>query len=112
MMTEDRVAWHLWNWAEHMRGKGSAHMRHRNSASSGIGNSGCSDFDTMVAYEDFRCAEATDACIDSLSASGRDAVYAKHLGGPWLNHPEAQLGVFYHSAAMNIGRRLDRMGIA
>lgn len=111
MMTEDRGEWHVWNWANHMHGKGSSHLEHRNSASSGIGQSHGTEFDTMVEDADKRCADATDACIDSLSPNGKASVYARHLGGPWML-PSGQLGIFYRSAVINIARRLDRMGIA
>ena len=76
-----------------------------------MGRSHGSEFDTMVEDADTRCAEATDACIESLSPHGKAAIYAHCLGGPWML-PSPSLAVFYRGAAMNIARRLDRMGIA
>ena len=94
-----------------MHGGLSRHLQHRNSASSGMGRSHTSDFDTMADEADVRCAEATDACIESLSANGKAAIYAHCLGGPWML-PSPSLAVFYRGAAMSIARRLDRMGIS
>jgi hypothetical protein len=109
-MTADRIEFHLYLWARWMHDGLSSHLRYRRTASSGMGKSGSSDFDTMVESADHHCAEATDGCIESLPPAAKAAVYASHLDGPW---PDGlPLYVFYRAAILDIGRRLDRLGIA
>lgn len=107
-MTEDRVEWHLWNFANWERGgwRGQLAMPSR---------SGCvqvdhADFDKMVEEADRRCAEATGAVISALPANERAAVHAKHLETLWTL-PERVLGLYYRSAVGLVGRGLDRRGI-
>lgn len=109
-MTDDRVDWHLWNWAIHMRRGTSNHLKHRNAASSGIGRSGSEDFDQMVDSADKRCAEATGTAIDDLPKNDRCAVYATHLEQP-CDLPPVAVAIYYRAACIEIGRKLDRVGI-
>lgn len=109
-MTEDRVDWHLWNWAQYHR-RSRARPQGYPNASTGLHNytSGL-DFDAECDWIDKRCAIATDAAVDDLPALERMAVYAKHLEGLW-GLPEPALGLYYRSAIGMLGKRLDRRGV-
>jgi hypothetical protein len=109
-MTEDRMQFHLWNWSRWMHAGASSHLRYRHTASGGMGRSGSTDFADMVDSSDRHCAEATDGCIESLPPAAKAAVYASHLDGPWPT--DIPLHIFYRCAVVDIGRRLDRLGIA
>jgi len=109
-MTEDRLQFHLYLWACSTHQGTASHLHYRSAASGGMGRSGSCDFDTMVEASDRHCAEATDGCIESLPPAAKAAVYASHLDGPW---PDGiPLYLFYRAAILDIGRRLDRLGIA
>lgn len=71
--SEDRVSWHLDNWAVWMRGK-STDLDFPSRVAI-IGKSGYSDFDAMVASVDTRCAVALDAMIEDLPRPQHIAVY-------------------------------------
>lgn len=109
-MTADRAEWHLWNWANWMHGGLSGHLRIAPSSSSAaqVDNA---DFDRMVTEADDRCAKATDSAIDGLTPTEKAAVYAKHLRGQWAAS-QTVLDAYYTLARLQVGRTLERKGIA
>lgn len=77
-MTDERLEWHLQNWAHWMRDPElklyypprSKHMYSNASQ----------DFDAMVAAVDERCAKAVDALLDGLPVGQQCAINNKYLG--------------------------------
>ncbi len=74
-MTNERLAWHLANWADYM--KQPSHKLGYPSKSmcmSSGGASGEDEFDIMCTDADIKCAQAIDSIIDSLSMPQRTAI--------------------------------------
>lgn len=82
-MNEDRVSWHLDNWAYWQRapeaGRGAAPRGYPSAASSGMGIQRRSNFDSMCDTADARCARAVDAILDGLRPIERASVHHFHL---------------------------------
>jgi hypothetical protein len=106
-MTDDRLDWHLWSWANwHRTGKYAASYPSR--ASGGIGKSNSSDFDAMVAAVDARCAFAVDTALWDCSPAQRAAVFNRHLDCVYVIRDEEQ---HYNSAREHLKKTLTRHGI-
>ena len=76
MMADERLAFHLDNWA------GYQHGGERLGApgnSSGIVGCGNNDFESMVQAADRRCAEAVDALITGLALAQQNALFHRYL---------------------------------
>jgi hypothetical protein len=89
-MTEQRLDWHLENWAEW-------HFRHNkvgygapSRAGSGLGRSHRTTFEDMVESADTRCAEAVEASVDDLTPIERFAVHHVHLAAVYRFPREAR----------------------
>lgn len=106
-MTEDRLSWHLDNWAQWMGKRASTNGYP--SRSMVIGKSNSSDFDTMVANADIRCAVAVDTIVDDLSARERAAVYHRHLAAVWRIRGDME--ECYEDARMTLRIGLNKRGI-
>lgn len=110
-MSEERVDWNLWNWARHMRATRESGLDYPSRASGGLENYR-SGGDDEAEYE--QCckdwAATTDAAIDDLPATNKQAVYAVHLDGPWLL-PEIARGLYYRDSIGLLARELSRRGI-
>lgn len=121
-MTDDRITWHLENWAYWQRDDSS---RTRSSlddpergayssrASGGMGVSSRSDFDSMCDAQDRRCADAVDAILwQECRPLEREAVTHLHLASVFRF---ARVGYLvrdaYATARQKVGRGLDRRGI-
>lgn len=78
-LPEQRVTWHLDNWAEWIRDQrsdfGFGFRTNDNIFASGNSR----EFDTMVAEADMRCAKAVDTSIADLPAPESNAVCHFHL---------------------------------
>lgn len=109
-MTDDRVEWHLWNWARLHRLSRESGEGYPSRASIGDNYTSGFDFDREWDTVCKRLAEATDATIDDLQHVFREAIYAHDLGGPWP-YPDVALGIHYRAAVPLIGRGLDKRGI-
>ena len=107
-MTEDRVDWHLANWARWMR-DGHVGTGYSSRASGGIGQSSNSDFESMCKNADNRCAFAVQAVIDGLSDAKRCALHHEYLHAVYLL--KWPLDVALREARYLVGRDLDRRGI-
>lgn len=108
-MTEDRVQWMLWNWAQFMHSGKSAHLRAKTSgfwAADGHRTS-----DEMLVPIDKRCAAATWAAICDLEPNYKAAIEVMHIERENWPLPEAALPLYYRAACTEIGRKLDRRGI-
>jgi hypothetical protein len=113
-LTEDRVEWHLWNWARWYYASREKGTGYASRASGGFENytTSRSGKDWETEYDEIckRQADATDAIIDGLQPTYKAAIYAKHLEGAWAL-PEASLALYYRAAVPLIGRGLDRRGV-
>jgi hypothetical protein len=78
-MSDERLDWHVWNWARWHRARGRRQGDHQGRASGGIGKSGSSDFDAMVAAEDTRSAYAVEAIVNDLPAPQSNALHHVQL---------------------------------
>lgn len=74
LVAEDRMEFHLANWAAWQRGSGM-NLWYPSRASGGIGKTGSSDFDAMCATADAHCAHAVDTLIDDLPPRERMTIY-------------------------------------
>jgi hypothetical protein len=107
-MDPDRVAFHLYVWSKWMHAEFSSHLQYRRAAS-GMGFSGSCDFDDMCESADRCCAAATDAVIDALPHSERDAIHVRHLGARWRYFDPIESA--YASACVAIGKGLTKRGV-
>jgi hypothetical protein len=103
-----RIEWHLGNWASWMRGAGRPNLWYPSRASGGMGKSGSSDFDSMVASADSHCAAAVDAIVDGLTPRERCAVHNRHLATVFIVRDEEGA---YLAALVVIERGLAAKGI-
>ena len=113
-MTDDRLLWHLVNWAEWMEDKRSDFTRgYPSRASGGMGQSQSRDFDAMVATVDTICAKAVDAILDgACSHAERLSVWHFHLDAVF-RFPRLGCGahICYAAAKEKVRRGLMRRGI-
>lgn len=113
-MTDERLDWHLWNWENwHYRGQtGDLARGFSNLASSGIGRKSSSDFDSMVASVDDRCALAVETILDECTPAQRSAVHHFHLAAVF-RFPHIGYGakVAYDEARERIRAGLTKRGI-
>lgn len=105
-MNNDRLSWHLWNWARWMdRGSYGLGYPGRSLCTA----SGHSDFDEMVNRADARCARAVDAIVEDLPQPQKLAVHHKHLSAVF--RIRADLETAYELACDKISRELTKRGI-
>ena len=111
-MTDERLLWHLENWAEWQRRGNHYGTGYASRASGGIGRSGNTDFEAMVATADARCALAVDTILDGLPPAERSSVHHYHLGAVF-RFPHVGLGaeIAYERAKNTIRIRLLLRGI-
>ena len=87
IMTDDRLHWHLDNWARYMRNNKSEINKHDYpSYSTGLMNGiSVSEDSAELAHDeaDYRDAVAMDAIIDSLSSHQQCAIQHMHLAAVW-----------------------------
>ncbi len=78
-MTDDRLDWHFWNWAEWQRAEYTIAHGYPTRAASGLGRSHARTFPELVASADKRCAKAVEAILDGCTPLERNAVHHIHL---------------------------------
>lgn len=79
-MTNDRLEWHLGNWAVYMQ-HDNARLGAKISSLYGSGGvSGEDEFEIMCEVADKKAAQAIDACIESLKKPQRTAINHVWLG--------------------------------
>ncbi len=113
-MTDDRITWHLDNWAYWMRDRGVAGSgSYPGKASGGMGRSFKSDFDSMCDAADRRCADAVGAILaDECSPLERQVVTHKHLAAVFrFERLGYTVEEAYRTARGKIGRGLERRGV-
>jgi hypothetical protein len=108
-MTDERLAWHLGNWADYMK-QPSSKLGYPSKSlciASG-GASGDDEFDIMCDEVDAQCAQAIDSIIDSITLPQRTAINHQ-----WLNvahhYPTQELD--YVEALENIIRLANKRGL-
>jgi hypothetical protein len=108
-MTEQRLAWHLANWADYM--KQDTHRLGYPSKSIVLASGGgsCEDeFEIMCNEVDIKCAQSLDSIIDSITKPQRIAI--NHV---WLHvihhYPTQELD--YVEALDNINRLSEKRGL-
>lgn len=112
-MTDDRLQWHLDNWASwHMARGQSLGGGYPTRASGGVRSIASQDFDTMVEAADIHCAEAVEAILDGCTVVQRCAVHHFHLGAVF-RFPRPGLGaeIAYRAAREAVRAGLVRRGI-
>lgn len=108
-MTDDRIGWHLENWAEWMDRGTAGGAGYSSRASGGMGRSHSRDFDSMVAESDNRCAIAVDAVLDSMNPAERGSIHHFHIAAVYGFRDPVKL--VYDRARAKLGRELDARGI-
>ena len=110
-VTDDRLDFHLWNWANWHRSSVAATVRALwyPAGASGMAVSHGSDFDGMVAEVDHRCAEAVESALDDCPTAERCAVHHVHLHAVY--RPRIGLDAAYGSARLRLAAGLDERGI-
>lgn len=78
---DERLAWHLDNWAAWMRS--GRYGRGMPTKIPGLRQTGGADFEGMVADVDVRLARVIDAIIDSLPLAERTVIHHVKLGSVW-----------------------------
>ena len=115
---DDRAEWHLWNWSQWMRKRPRELVPVRDKeresgypsrGMGGLGCSGASDFDSMCAAVDTRCAAATDALIDDLPQPERLAIYNRWIANVFRFRDGEDRA--YKAGKTKIGRGLWARGI-
>lgn len=112
-MTEDRLDWHLENWAYWQAdGDHDFGRTYPSRASGGFVSRGSQDFDTMVRRADRACSKAIDAILEGCTPVERSAVAHFHLAAVF-RFPHVGLGaeLAYKSAREKIKRGLLARGI-
>lgn len=109
-MTEQRLDWHLWNWANWMRRDAGVVRGYAGRASGGLrGNGTTGAFEEECYAVDLRCARAVDAAIEGLPSPEKVAVYHYNLGA--LRHGVIGIGDVYDEARERLRKELTRRGI-
>lgn len=101
-MTEEKLTWHLDNWAAWM--KGALNDGDYSSRASVCGSTSSREFDAMVAEADTRCAVAVSAIVDELPRQQEAAIHHFHLAGAYRLRGD----VLEHYA---LGREAVRVGL-
>lgn len=109
-MDDDRLEWHLWNWAQWHARDYKVGRGYPPRGLSGMGCSGASDFDSMVAAVDARCAAAVEAILDGMPPAQRGAIHAIHLHAVY-RFPRLNLQACYEGACERLRKGLDSRGI-
>lgn len=113
-MSEDRVTWHLQNWAEWHRDRKTSFGNGYGSRASGpfVGATNTREFEAMVVEADNRCAAAVEAILDGIPAMQRFSVHHQHLDAVYRFRRAEQVHVvLYANARMAIARGLSIRGI-
>lgn len=110
-MDDDRLRWHLDNWAYWQRNRASDYGRGAPpQAAGGFVSGNSSDFEDMVARVDQRCANAVDAIVHKLDPVERCSVYHFHMAAVF-RFPRLDKGLAYRKARVAIRAGLLRRGI-
>lgn len=111
-VTDDRLDWHLENWAFWQRAPDNISRGYPGAASSGIGVSRRSHLDSMIDAADARCARVVDSIVGELSPVQRAAVNHYHLDAVF-RFPRVGMGAerAYARARETIAYHLTRRGI-
>lgn len=108
-MTEERLAWHLANWADYMR-QPSSKLGYPSKSLMIASGGGSSDeeFDIMCEEVDTKCAQAMDGIIDSITQPQRTAI--NHV---WLkvSHHYPTQDLDYLEALEHINKLADKRGL-
>ncbi|HEY1283005.1 MAG TPA: hypothetical protein VGE96_00870 [Steroidobacteraceae bacterium] len=111
-MSEERLTWHLENWAAWQRRADAICEGAPPRAGSGLGRSHRRTFDEMVESADTRCAEAVEAILDDLPPLERFAIHHAHLAAVYrFHHHSARHEDLYASGRAKVKRGLSARGI-
>ena len=105
---EDRAEWHLWNWSV-WHGRRTNSLGYPSRGMGGLGCSGSSDFDSMCANADNRCALAVDTIVDDLPPRERAALYNRWIVSVFRFRDGEDMA--YKTAKSKLGKRLWAKGI-
>lgn len=108
-MTNDRLAWHLKNWAEFMsRPSSKLGYPSKSQMISSGGSSSEDEFDIMCDEADTKCAQTMDAIIDSIHLRQRVAI--NHVWLKVIHHYETH-EQDYDKALIEIERLAEKRGL-
>lgn len=108
-MTDERLAWHMANWADYMKQPSSKlGYPSKSLCMSSGGSSGEDEFDIMCEEVDTKCAQAIDSIIDSISLPQRTAINHTWLGVKHC-YPTQELDL--DEAYQSIKRIADKRGL-
>lgn len=107
---EDRVEWHLLNWARYMRTGKSSGMGMPRCASGNIGISHSADFDQLADIADVIAAKAVDGILShDLKPLEYKAIKCDYLGEKWPS--VLDMGLVLVVAKEALMRGLNKKGI-
>jgi hypothetical protein len=106
---EDRVEWHLYNWARFMRTGSYDILGMPGRACGGMGISHSADFDQLADQADRAAARTCDAVIRDLKPLEQKAIRCAYLGEMWESPLQEGAVLVVAKEAMRIG--LNRRGI-
>jgi hypothetical protein len=111
-MSDERVSWHLENWAEWQIRDERIGAGAPTKAGSGLGRTHRTTFEDMVDSADTRCAEAVEAALDDCTPLERFSVHHEHLAAVYrFPRAAADHTRLYASAREKIKRGLGKRGI-
>lgn len=107
-MTNERLEWHLGNWATYMQHDNARLGAKISSLYGSGGSSGADAFEIMCEVADKRSAQIIDACIDALKKPQQTAIYHEWLGNSffWPTHD-----MHYEDAMHNILLFAEKRGL-
>lgn len=107
--SDERVEFHLYNWARWMRSGSYAGLGMPGRACAGMGISHSADFDQLADIADRTAAKACDAVIRNLKPLEQKAIRCAYLGEEWTSVLQEGAVLVVAKEALKMG--LDRRGI-
>lgn len=107
-MSDDRLSWHLWNWARWHR-LDPSRLGYPRKASGGAQCYTNTDFDAMCNTADDACAEAVEAAINDLPMMEKVAIHHYHLYAVYRSREPIE--PIYNRACDAVKKTLTRRGI-
>lgn len=108
-MTDERLDWHLANWADWMRRGGSADQGMPDRSSGLKTGGGSLDFDEMAQASDALMAAAVNAVIEDLPLHEQCAIEHRYLRSVW-RFPRNNLPELIERARRTLRRRIMALG--
>jgi hypothetical protein len=107
-VTDDRIEWHLENWANWMHAKPRMGFDKKSTV---LASSSSRDFDEMCEEADLYAARATNAAIENLTPAEQAAIERKwDICGVW-NFKRQNFLEVYWSGLKKLGPMLDAQGL-